>query len=86
LVLLELVVSSVGALNEREPLTEAKWAECEGVVVLPEFPSGFSESPILATMIAYFRSTQADINELQPFVGRIILPIPQRLRRETAGG
>jgi hypothetical protein len=81
--LLESIVSSAGALNEREPLTEADWAECEKDLMLPEHQSD-SESPILDTLVAHFCSVQGDVSELQPFVDRIIFSTLERLKQQTA--
>jgi hypothetical protein len=81
--LLESIVFSAGALNEREPLTEAEWVEYEKDLMLPELKSD-SESPILDTLVTHFCSVQGDVSELQPFVDRIIFSTLERLKQQTA--
>lgn len=89
LTLLESFIRLAGALNERQPLDEATWVQCEQDLSLPELQSGItgtesSESPILVALVAYLRHDETTASDFQSFVDRIMMPILQNLRDQTA--
>ncbi|RYN62956.1 hypothetical protein AA0118_g5083 [Alternaria tenuissima] len=87
--ILESFIPLAGALDEREALNEARWVKCEETLSLPELQPGImgtssSDSPILVALVNYLRSGKIPKTEIQPFVDRIMMPILQNLRDQTA--
>ncbi|KAL1794349.1 hypothetical protein ACET3X_007770 [Alternaria dauci] len=87
--LLESFVPLAGALDEREPLNEARWVKCEQTLSLPELQPGISgisssDSPTLVALLKYLRDGNIATNQIQSFVDRIVMPILQSLRDQTA--
>ncbi|CAN9466219.1 unnamed protein product [Alternaria alternata] len=87
--ILESFIPLAGALDEREALNEARWVKCEETLSLPELQAGImgtssSDSPILVALVTYLRSGKIPTTEIQPFVDRIMMPILQTLRDQTA--
>jgi hypothetical protein len=77
--LLEPLLLSAGALNGREPLTEANWAECERDSVLLDFQSGFFGPPILTSLATHFRT--ANTRTAQEANGEVGSIVPTQVRR-----
>jgi hypothetical protein len=89
LTLLETFVPLAGALDERQPLDEARWLQCEQDLSLPELQPGISDtassdSPILSALVEYLRQEKTATSMIQPFVDRIMIPVLQNLKDETA--
>ncbi|KAF1832327.1 hypothetical protein BDW02DRAFT_590517 [Decorospora gaudefroyi] len=84
LALLESAVPLAGSLNERQPLTEDMWAQSEEDLLLPDRLKDIAASPVLDALITHFHHSESDVNDLQPFVERIILPVLGRLKKQTA--
>jgi len=86
--LLESVVPLAGALDERAPMNEAKWIQMEQDLSLPELSkrSGKSdaEKPILGALFIYFLRGQNNDGRLRQYFDRIIFPIIQILKAQTA--
>jgi len=88
LTLLELFIPIAGSLNERQPLDETQWLQCEQDLTLPEIQAGISledgsESPVLVALIQYFCNKKNDTVEFQQFVDRVLMPVLQTLRDQT---
>jgi hypothetical protein len=89
LALLESFIPIAGSLNERQPLDEAQWIQCEQDLSLPEMQAGIadaagSESPILVALVEHFRRNKNATDEFQQFVDRVLMPVLQTLRDQTA--
>lgn len=88
LTLLESFIPIAGSLNERQPLDEAQWLQCEQELTLPEIQAGISleegsESPVLVALIQYFCFKKNATVEFQQFVNQVLMPILQSLRDQT---
>ena len=88
LALLELFIPIAGSLNERQPLDETQWLQCDQDLTLPEIQAGISleegsESPVLVALIQYFCNKKNDTVEFQQFVDRVLMPVLQNLRDHT---
>ncbi len=86
---LEPVVSIAGNLNERRPLTEEDWIRAEETLELPEMEavsrySLDSCSPLVSTLFEHYDHCPEDRGKIQAFVQRILIPVVQRLKEQTA--
>lgn len=86
---LELLATSAGNWNEREPITESNWEQAEAEFSLPETNYNPCEplearSPILHAILTHYCNEASDADSLQPYVERIILPTIARLTQQTS--
>jgi hypothetical protein len=74
------VVPVAAELNERSPMTEARWKLAEESSQPPQVYSEAEMAPICSALVDLVRSAPEHLRESQELVGRILLPLITRSR------
>jgi hypothetical protein len=83
--ILESIIPIAGNLDERHPITQQNWTAAEDSLELPKGGGMANDaSPMLNALFDFYGQGHTDVEHGEAFMSRIILPILERLKQETA--